>query len=177
MMVGWLILAPYFLINSGLLALYRRLSREPALVQVLPRLWFGRRLTDREALTVQWAGVLDLAAEFASTATAAAYRSLPVLDGLAPDLNELQTAVQWIAEVSAAGPVYVHCALGHGRSACVVAAYLLWAGVVGSAVEGVRLLRKLRAGVRLSVSQRQLLRRFETSLARPSCSDVCTHGD
>jgi protein-tyrosine phosphatase len=57
--------------------------------------------------------------------------------------------------------VYVHCALGHGRSACVVIAYLLSVGSVRTFFAGTGVLRSLRPGVRLDPEQRRLLRRFE----------------
>jgi protein-tyrosine phosphatase len=105
--------------------------------------------------------VLDLAGEFPAARVPSRYRSLPVLDATAPSEEELRSATAWVAEAVAAGPVYVLCALGHGRSACVVIAYLLSVGSVGTVAEGVRLLRSLRPGVRLHPPQRRLLRRFE----------------
>jgi protein-tyrosine phosphatase len=89
------------------------------------------------------------------------YQSLPILDATAPKEEQLRWAVEWIAEQAAAGPVYVHCALGHGRSACVVIAYLLATGAVRSIAEGVRQLRALRPGVRLQPCQWERLRAFE----------------
>jgi protein-tyrosine phosphatase len=91
---------------------------------------------------------------------------LPVLDGTAPSEEELRSAAAWVAAAVAEGPVYVHCALGHGRSACVVIAYLLSVGAVGCVAEGVQRLRSLRPGVRLQPPQLRLLRRFEPPPAR-----------
>lgn len=162
--LGWVLLAPYFLLNAATFGLYRLLSREPAYVRVAPRLDFGRRLSAREYPAGRWASVLDLAGEFPASwpeRASPGYRSLPVLDATAPSEAELRSAVAWVAKAVAAGPVYVHCALGHGRSACVVVAYLLSVGAVGTVAEGVRLLRALRPGVRLHPSQLRLLRRFE----------------
>jgi len=62
---GWLLLGPYFLLNTVSFGLYRLLPREPAYVQVAPNLFFGRRLTAGEAAMVGWTSVLDLAGEFA----------------------------------------------------------------------------------------------------------------
>jgi hypothetical protein len=165
--LGWLLFAPYFLLNGLTFGLYRLLSREPAYVQVAPNLSFGRRLSAREHQVGGWASVLDLAGEFPAAWVPAGYRSLPVLDASAPTEAELRSAVAWVAEAVGSGPTYVHCALGHGRSACVVIAYLLSVGAVGTVAEGVRLLRSLRPGVRLHPPQVWLLRRFESRPAAP----------
>ncbi len=163
--LAWVLFGPYFLLNVLTFALYRLMSREPACVQVSPNVYFGRRLSSRECLEIRWVGVLDLAAEFAESRRLRelpGYRSLPVLDATAPTEEQLRSAVAWVTSGSASGPVYVHCALGHGRSACVVIAYLLSVGVVASVAEAVRLLRSLRPGVRLHPAQRARLRVFES---------------
>jgi protein-tyrosine phosphatase len=170
---GWLLFAPYFLLNFLTFRLYRAFHREPAYARLTPALYFGRRLTAREvreARPLGWVAVLDLAAEFAEVAPFREfprYRSLPVLDATAPAEEQLREAVAWLTEAAATGPVYVHCALGHGRTACVVVAYLLAVGVVGSVSEGTRLLRSLRPGVRLNRSQRRALRPYEPA-TRPA---------
>lgn len=162
--LGWLLFAPYFLLSSVTFALYRLLSREPAYVQVAPNLFFGRRLSAREAEAGGWVSILDLAGEFSAgrwQRGRPGYRSLPVLDATAPSEEEMRSAAAWVSEAVATGPVYVHCALGHGRSATVVVAYLLSAGTVTTVAEGVRLLQSLRPSVRLHSTQVRLLRRFE----------------
>jgi hypothetical protein len=164
---AWVMLAPYFLLNAVTFRLYRLFSREPAFAEVAPNLFFGRRLGAREARRAEghgWVAVLDLAAEFPEVGPLRrlpGYRSLPVLGATAPAEEQFREAVAWLVGVVASGPVYVHCALGHGRTACVVVAYLLSAGLVTSAAEGLRLLRASRPGVRLHRSQRQLVRKYE----------------
>ncbi len=163
--LGWLLFGPYFLLNAVTFGLYRLLSREPAYVQAAPNLFFGRRLSAREVQAAGWVSVLDLASEFAAVQPQrelAGYRSLPVLDAAAPTEEQLQSAVAWLRQAVRSGPVYVHCALGHGRSACVVIAYLLSTGSIVTVAEGVRFLRSLRPGVCLHPLQRRLLRRFES---------------
>jgi protein-tyrosine phosphatase len=58
------------------------------------------------------------------------------------------------------GPVYVHCAAGHGRSAMFVAALLLASGRLASVSEAEAFMREKRPEVRLSSSQRELLDMF-----------------
>jgi protein-tyrosine phosphatase len=161
---AWLLHWPYFLLNALIFGSHRMLSAEPPFVQVAPNLYFGRRLTAREAVRAPWDHVLDLAAEFAEVRPLRlrpGYRSMPILDGTAPTEAQLQSAVAWVGESVKAGPVYVHCAMGHGRSACVVVAYLLSAGLVGPASEGVKLVQSKRPRVRLDPTQRRRLEEFE----------------
>jgi protein-tyrosine phosphatase len=160
----WALFAPYFLLNALSFALYRCVSRELAYAQAAPNVFFGRWLSRRECASAPWASVLDLAAELAESPPfqeLAGYRSLPVLDATAPTEEQLRSAVTWVVAAVSSGPVYIHCALGHGRSACVVIAYLLAVGEVRTVAEGARRLRLLRPGVRLSPAQRKQLRRFE----------------
>jgi hypothetical protein len=162
-LLTWLLLAPYLLLNALAFWLYRRGSKKPAHVQVAANLYFGRRLIPHEAVAMEWVGVLDLAAEFSEVAPlrrVARYRSLPILDATAPSAEQLQDAVAWLREVMALGPVYVHCALGHGRSTTVVLAYLLATGLTGSVKEGLRHLRSLRPGIRLHPPQARLLQQY-----------------
>jgi hypothetical protein len=159
---SWPLLWPYFFLTGFSFWLYRMNEREPPFVQVVPNLYLGRRLTPREvrqAAPIGWQAVLDLAAEFAEVRALRrlpGYRSLPVLDATAPSWEQLLDAVDWLKERVAQGPVLVHCALGHGRSATVVVAYLLATGQVKGVKDGLSLLRAQR-GVALHKGQRTLL--------------------
>ena len=55
----------------------------------------------------------------------------------------------------AEAPVLVHCALGHGRSACVVIAHLLHAGRAATVGEALALVAERRPGVGLNIGQAQ----------------------
>lgn len=160
---GRVLFGPYFQLNALIFRLHQGLSREPAYAEVVPNLFFGRRLTNREAHTatqLDWLAVLDLAPEFAevpSLRNLPGYRSFPILDATAPTEPQLRDTILWLAVALKNGPVYVHCALGHGRTGCVVVAYLLSAGIVKSIAEGVRLLQSQRAGVRLNRTQHRAL--------------------
>lgn len=169
---GWPVLGPFWLLCDVSLALCR-LGGRPAFVQVAPNLFLGRRLTAREARSPaapDWHAVLDLAAELPEAGplrTRPGYRSLPVLDARAPGPDDLASAVDWLIVRSAEGPVYVHCALGHGRSATVVVAYLMATGRVATIDEGIDRLARLRPGVGLSAVQRDSLRRLRADAAGP----------
>lgn len=156
-------LAPYLLLTRFSFLLYRWLGRHTAVGEVVRGLFLGRRLTPKEANRFAGAAVLDLAAEFSEAPPLCIpdrYLSLPVLDATASTADQLNIAVEWIAERLPHGPVFVHCALGHGRSATVVIAYLLHAGQVSSVRDGLRQVRHLRPGVGLSVSQQRALEQW-----------------
>jgi hypothetical protein len=168
-LVGWVLFAPYFLLNAVTFGLHRLLSREAPYVEVTRDLYFGRRLSTAELTAAGWPSVLDLAGEFSASRPARElprYRSLPVLDATAPTEAELHSAVAWIAAGFESGPVYVHCALGHGRSACIIVAYLLGRGTIATVTEGDRRLKSLRPGVQLHRAQLEVLERFAASLPR-----------
>jgi protein-tyrosine phosphatase len=88
------------------------------------------------------------------------YYCLPVLDNGCPTQAQLCEGAAWLKENLARGPVYVHCAAGHGRSATVVIAYLLSVGTVRTVEEGFALLRSKRPRVYLNPDQRAGLARF-----------------
>ncbi|MFM7100239.1 MAG: dual specificity protein phosphatase family protein, partial [Verrucomicrobiota bacterium] len=62
------------------------------------------------------------------------------------------------------GPVYVHCAAGRGRSALVVAAFLLAEQRVETVGEAVEFLQRIRPEVLLVDGQRARLEEYAASL-------------
>jgi hypothetical protein len=168
-LLAWLLFGPYLLLSAFSFWLYRVSNRQPAYGEAAPNLFFGRRLTPREVRRAQglgWQSVLDLAPEFSEVdglRTVRRYRSFPVLDATAPTGEQLSEAVAWIRESVAIGPAYVHCALGHGRTAMVVLAYLLASGEVATVQEGLARLRGQRPGVGLHWQQAEVVRGLESA--------------
>lgn len=80
--------------------------------------------------------------------------------------HQLRAAVTCIEESVKIGPVYVHCALGHGRTATVVLAYLLVTRQAATIREGLARLGALRPGVGLSRQQAKSLRELESTITR-----------
>lgn len=154
------VLLPYRLLTQCLWQLQRRLSKEPGAHEIVPGLWLGRRPTFEE-LPAEVTLLVDLAVEFprsCRTASGCEYLELPCLDTAAPEWEPFREAVQRIATHPEA--VYVHCALGHGRSATVVVAVLIARGLAANPVEAEAQVRALRPGIDLSAEQRALLQRF-----------------
>lgn len=164
------LLCPYLLLTRLGFFVYKLTSRHQPVNEIVPGLYLGRRLGGREARTMVDAAVLDLAAEFTDPAEfrSGRYLSLPLLDATAPTPEQLRQAVAWVAERSVEGPVFVHCTLGHGRSACVVVAFLLHSGRVTTIRDGLQLVRRYRPGVGLHPAQRAVLRGWEGRIPPPA---------
>ncbi len=154
--VRWL-LAPYRLgawINSRA---WTRRNPEPS--AITPRVWMGRIPSAAESSRLGLDAVLDLTAEFNTPPVAGQVLSLPMLDLVLPPLNVLDDAVEALerAVQSDARKVLVCCALGYGRSALVVAAWLLKSGRAGSVDEAAECIRSARPSVVLGPAQREYL--------------------
>lgn len=121
------VVGPYLLGAFARLLIYNR--RRKLWVAIAPGVYCGRLPTRRDALTMRAmgvTGVLDMTAEHAETRPCleVEYLNVPVLDLTAPSREQLDAAVEFIAEHARRGGVYVHCALGVSRSADAVAAYI-----------------------------------------------------
>jgi protein-tyrosine phosphatase len=122
---GWLAWAPLFAYMRLLHELARSATDEPVANEVAPGVWVGRR-PRRHELPPGIAIVVDLCAELAAApgvASAQGYLSIPTLDATSPTPDQIAHAVETM--LAAGGPVFVHCAFGHGRSATVAAALLI----------------------------------------------------
>ncbi len=134
----------------------RWLRRQPAWREVAPGVWFGRRLTGREARELAGAAnlaVLDLTAESNAPVAfreRACYRSLPLLDLVPPTAGHLAAALAFMTEQRTAGRlVLVHCQLGLQRSALTVAHWLAASGAAKDLDEAKARLRELEPLVAL----------------------------
>ncbi|MBI5881669.1 MAG: dual specificity protein phosphatase family protein [Elusimicrobia bacterium] len=143
----------------------RLLSREDICNEIAPGIWLGRRPYASE-LPANISLIVDLTSEFRlapSVAKGKAYLCLPVFDGSVTDLESFTGLVEKAAAWKDRG-IYIHCALGHGRSAMVAAAVLIRRGLQASAVEAVNAIQQVRPGVGLHASQMGLLEDFAASI-------------
>jgi protein-tyrosine phosphatase len=155
-----LLLLPVLLLLWSLWHLQRLMSREATCNEVAPGVWLGRRAFVHE-LPSGVVLVVDLTAEFPCSLPIDArrdYLALPTLDAGVPDEAAFRAVLARVA--TTAGPVYLHCAQGHGRSAMLAAALLLQRGLATDVRQAEALLRKARPGVRLKPIQRRWLRRW-----------------
>jgi len=171
--ISYILYWPYHLLNSLSLFGFRHSGKENAYDKIDENIYLGCRLSPRDAGAMAQLGiqsVLDLTCEFSEVPAlrGLAYRCIPVLDTCAPTLDQLTAGAAWIQQQAAKGPVYVHCALGHGRSATFVAAYLLMSGKSHTTQEAVDKTAALRPKIGLSKSQTALLQQLESiSLSGP----------
>lgn len=147
---------------------WTRMRHPEAYNEILPGLFLGRHLHPHEAEhLLKKAGlthVLDMTAELPETPllrTLPGYRALPLLDMTGPTPRQLREALQ---HLDAAGPVYVHCAIGYGRSATIVAALLLKLEHAATPEAAVAIIRSLRPRVRLNRRQFRCLHAFHEEL-------------
>jgi protein-tyrosine phosphatase len=160
-----LVLAPYLLLTRALWHVQRLVSREDPANEIAPGLWLGRwprrgarELPPDTGLIVDLAAELAVASDLRRSDGRRTFFALPTLDASTPeDPVVFDRAVRAVAETLPSTPVYVHCALGHGRSALLVAAVLLARGAAASAEEAEARVQAVRPGVALNKAQRRFL--------------------
>ena len=146
-----LLLAPYLLgarINAWLWTASDRLT------EIGDNVWLGRLPGRWSTDAPAFATVIDLCAELPAVPHSGRYVALPALDLIPLSDGGLQRAVTAIETARAEGPVLVACALGYGRSAASVAAWLLATGRAASPEAAVKYLRARRP--RIAVDARRL---------------------
>ena len=163
--VAWPLFGPFFILNGLLFQLTRLTSRETPVDEILPNLLLGRLLNQKEAVKYcpSPAAVIDLTCEFSEASPlrrSPGYLALPTLDGTTPSAEDIQLGVEHIKLHIEHAPVFVHCALGHGRSATVVAAFLLSTGHAKGLREAIDIIQANRPGIGLKASQVNMLRRL-----------------
>lgn len=161
-LLSYLLYWSYHLLNWFSLLVFRRSRNENAFDKIDENVYLGCRLGQSDRQDIEELGiksVLDVTCEFSEIPALRqlSYRCIPVLDTRAPSLELLKAGAEWIREESAKGPIYVHCALGHGRSATFVAAYLLLTGKAHTPQEAIDKIKTFRPEVGLQAEQIALL--------------------
>lgn len=116
-----LALLPFLALTWTTWHVSRRLSREPPVSVLSPRLRLARRLLPHE-LPADVDLVVDLTAEFTARIRPPRYLNLRILDGGLPDPAELRRVLDALPTT---GTTLVHCAQGHGRTAMFSACLLV----------------------------------------------------
>jgi protein-tyrosine phosphatase len=150
------LLAPY-LIGGGLLPRWRsRHAPEPCLVR--DGVWVGRLPFASEMTRSPFGSLVDMTAELSIKPGKWQYRSLPCLDVVALSPRDLALAACEIEQLRASsGPVLVACALGRGRSASAVAAWLIATGRAADVSDAVAQVKRARPQAVFREAHRQAL--------------------
>lgn len=114
---------------------WRRLRREAGPSPIRDGVWLGPLPSARQMKARGFQGLVDLTSELIMERGAWAYRGLPWLDVTSPSPEDLAAAAREIEALRR--PVLVACAMGRGRSAAAVAAWLLLTGRAASAGEAI----------------------------------------
>ena len=168
--LSYMLFWPYFMANHGVLGLYRLFSKENPCDEILPGLYLGRKLWswDHALLTQRnISAIVDITAEWSEAnfiLKNCAYLSIPVLDMCPPTLIQLRQAISWIDKEVLQHGVFVHCAAGHGRSATLVAAYLLHAGTVRDVQEAIAFIKTKRPKIHVNREQLVVLHQYYREL-------------
>ena len=159
----WL-LAPYLAaakVNSRISTMQHSAADE-----IADGVWIGR--LPRKCERKVFASVVDLAAELPIDAVGISYRAVPMLDLVAPTVEQLDAAVKAIEDFRSERPTLVCCALGYSRSALTGAAWLTYSGRARSANAAIALTKASRPCIVLRRAQTKRLE--EWCNARVPCS-------
>lgn len=165
---AWLygaIIFPYTVFGILVLLLTRLTSREALANEVAPRVWVGGAPLPGQLAGLRTRGidaVLNLCLELPDLAgvrrAGMAYCRVPLLDGAAPDAEQLRASAGWAAEQWRSGrTVLIHCAQGHGRSATAAALVLTWLAQAPDPEAARRRIQHARPAIRIGPSQRAIL--------------------
>lgn len=164
--LSYLIFWPYLVGNNLVLAGYRLLSKENPIDEIIPGLYLGCKLwsSDKNKLIQRGiCSVVDVTSEWREADFILkhyTYLGVPVLDTCPPTLDQLREAVAWIEDRLKHGGVFVHCAIGHGRSATVIAAYLLHTKKAAGVQEAIDFIKTKRPKIHLHQGQLSVLHEY-----------------
>lgn len=156
--LSWVVFLPLLLYSLAMLKASVALSKEQARSKVCDDLWVGSRPSGKDSCDFE--NVIDLTAEFQEPKRfreRPGYFSFPILDAGAPTVNALIEALERRPQ----GPLFIHCAQGHGRTGLFAAAWLIKNKRAAAAEDALRMLTKARPGIRLNSAQRRRLLEFQ----------------
>ncbi|KAF1055072.1 MAG: putative protein YnbD [Stenotrophomonas maltophilia] len=151
--VQWL-LAPYRL--GARLNAWLWTRRAPQAERIVDDLWLGP-LAAAGAAGAPFTALLDATAELQGPSAGRAYACLPLLDLVAPSVEQCRAGAALIERLLPQGPLLVACALGYSRSATLVAGWLLLSGRARDVDAALALLRRQRPRVVLGPAHRAVL--------------------
>lgn len=154
----WLLFGPYFVGARINALLWTR--HDTGAAEVGDGVYLGSIVRPWAECERPAALVIDVSAEIACDGTQARYATVPMLDLVVPTPAEIARAVHRIDEAQRRGPVLVACALGYSRSACVIVAWRVYAGLEASIESAIERLRRVRPHIVLREDHREAVRAF-----------------
>lgn len=145
------------------------LLREDPWNLVAPGLYLGRMVSRESDLPAGVRVIVDLTSELAIPGSVRAgrrYHCLPTLDTSVPQAAPFGALARALRDEP--GPIYVHCAAGHGRSATFAAALLIARGLAPDVDRAEAMLKEKRPRVHLHRGQRALVGSFARELREPA---------
>ena len=161
--LAWLnviVLMPYYAVAWTLWQLKSRALRENPHDEVAPGIFVGRRPLGAAEIPAAARVVIDMTSEFPrarSTRAVERYLCVPTLDMCAPDDASFASLLDRVSEEE--GPIFVYCAMGHGRSATVAAGLMIRRGVARDVEEAIERMTEARPSIYLHAAQRDAVRR------------------
>jgi protein-tyrosine phosphatase len=155
-----LLLLPFLLLTWLTWDLVRRISREDCYNEVASGIFVGRRPLPGE-LPPEVTLLVDLTAEFPEHPLVRAgreYVAAPMLDAGIANESTFRQLVKQIADWP--GPVYIHCAQGHGRTGTVAAAVLVAKGIHPTPEAAIQAMQLVRPKLALNRTQLQFVRQI-----------------
>ncbi|MCI4624786.1 MAG: dual specificity protein phosphatase family protein [Candidatus Magnetoovum sp. WYHC-5] len=165
-LISYLIYWPYLVVDYIILYIIRVVRKENVYDEILSGLYLGGRLwlfDKKDPLIKKIDYVLDLTSEFTEPfffRNKAGYLCIPLIDHHAPTLDELTYGVTWLVEQHKKGYVYVHCAMGHGRSAIFVVAYVMFVNRLNSVEHAIEFVKTKRPVIRLNKKQIEVIEKY-----------------
>lgn len=150
---------PFHLVNNFQILLTNKVLRRhiPVAQEILPNWWIGG-VSSNEAPIKQWEVIVDLTNEFPERSKATGlYLNLPIWDGNAPTVAELEQGAIVMATGALKGPSLCHCAFGVGRSTTLMTASLIFAGKAKTIEEAFQIIKAKRSIVKLNSRMRASL--------------------
>jgi protein-tyrosine phosphatase len=156
---AWWLYAPYLAgawLNSRI---WTRRHPQPDLI--VDGVWLGRLPSRYDLAAGAVPSLVDVCAELSvQTAHLTAYRAVPMLDMIVPEVAQIERAAQAISDLQARRPTLVCCALGYSRSAVAVAAWLIKSQRAASVAEAIEKIQAARPQIVLSAAHRQQLQEW-----------------
>ncbi len=135
--------------------------RRPEAVEVVPDLWLSRLPADGDAS--RYAALVDCSAELPVNAGGKPLYTVPMLDLLTPEPEQIEHGVAAISAARRHGDTLVFCALGFSRSATLIAAWLMQQGMAADSDEAIARVRLARQDIVLSDAHRAVLTQWRQS--------------